>query len=221
MTDDLHEHLLEAEELPPEWLAWLDSEGVPGEPGERGGTIVQSDAEKPETPWNISGDRTATWALRKIAEAEAELRRIKDAADQEIKRVSAWRDRAGRQPQRTADFFRDRLREYLRALIEEGKVKLTSKGGGTYKLPAGDLTRRAGSTSVEFYDEEAFIAWALDNRTELVKIEARKQATKDALLAKEDDGDLILLDPETGEVVPGVHIITGEATDDAKVAPDA
>lgn len=225
-TEDLTEHLLATEALPPEWQDWLEADGVPGEAADRAGSTILQSTPMPDTPWRITGDSTATWALRKVREAEAELTRIQDAANAEFAKVEDWTKRARRRHVRTAEFFRNHLREYLRALIEDGQVKLTAKGGGTYTLPTGNLTRRAGSPSVEFYDEEAFIAWALDNRTELVNIEARKAATKESLLAKElpaDDleGDtvVVLLDPDTGEVVPGVRIITGEATDDAKPTP--
>lgn len=159
--------------------------------------------------WEIDGDNTATWALRKLAQQRDELDRIDAAADAEIARIKAWQEDAKRPVERAAAFFEGKLISYRRRL-EAANPKLPK----TYKLPAGDIAVRAGRPSVKVTDETAFVAWAIDNAPDALSYRPKVSALKD--MDRADDGHLV--EPETGELVPGVVEVTADPTYSVKPA---
>ena len=153
--------------------------------------------------WQIDGDNTAVWALRKLAAQRDEIDRIDRIADAEIDRVKRWAEDAKRQPERAAAFFEAKLIDYRRDL-ETYDPALPK----TYRLPAGDICVRAGRASVKVIDESAFVDWACDNRPSALTYKPKVSALKDCDRA--DDGHLV--DTATGELIPGVVEITADPT---------
>ena len=150
--------------------------------------------------WRIDGDETATWAGRKLGQAEGEMARIKAIADTEIQRIEAWRDDALRIAERDVDFFTARLVEYRRDL-EAANPKLAK----SYKLPTVVLKRRAGRESTRITDPAAFIAWAEANHPDAVKVRRDPLVSALADLPRDDNGQLVA---DGGEIVPGVESVT-------------
>lgn len=166
---------------------------------------VPADPEARER-WTIDGEATATWALRRLAAARAELARIEDRFADERDRLDRWATDASRGPLHDADFFTDKLIEYRRQL-EAADPKLRA----TYPLPGGALKRRKGSQSVEVTDEASFVEWATTNAPRLLTVAPSKAAIReDLVVADEETGALV--DPTTGEQVPGVTRSRGADT---------
>lgn len=80
------------------------------------------------------------------------------------------------------------------------------------RLPDGtkvaNLNRAGGNTSARVTDEGKFLAWVLENRPGEVVQEVRDSYRKHLLEAM--DKARALVDPETGEVVPGVEFVPGK-----------
>ncbi len=164
--------------------------------------------------WRIDGDRTATWALRKIREAEAELDRIDQLARDEHQRIADWATEAMHGPCRTIAFFTGHLVRYRRDL-EADNPKLPA----TYKLPDGNLTRRASPVRVIVDDEQAFLEWAGHHAPQLVKrtaLPGELRQWRHTVGAEPGESDI---SDDTGERVPGVHVRRDEPRYDAKATP--
>jgi phage host-nuclease inhibitor protein Gam len=148
----------------------------------------------------VDDDDKANWALRKLAKTRAAIEEIDEAAVREQERISQWRVTETTKLIRQAQFFEGLLGEFHRLRLSvDPKAK-------TVNLPAGKLKSRAGSDVWEF-DTEKFIEWAAtQERFIRTKVEIDRAGAKKALKPK--GGKVI--DPETGEVVPGVDVIPGE-----------
>lgn len=163
------------------------------------------EAERVEEAFAITDDSAATWALRKVARAEAEVARVLAVANGEIARINQWKADACRGPVDDIGFFKAHLVDYRRRL-EDADPKLPK----TYKLPAGDLTVRKGPSRVEVTDEEAFVAWAEVNDPELLSRKPLVSRLKDGYRPVPPDGDetverVTSIVSGSGEVVPGVR----------------
>ena len=161
--------------------------------------------------WQIEDDGAAQWALRKIGRANRELMRLQEAAEYETAGIQQWLDEVSSPLARTIGFFESKLVEYRRRLEDENPdLPLT------YKLPGGDLTRRAGRVRSTVTDSEAFTAWALANAPEAVALKPlTSQLTKSDRFQPTAEGALV--DTQTGELVPGVVVSQGPVAYGVKV----
>ena len=79
------------------------------------------------------------------------------------------------------------------------------------KLPDGTkvatLNRAGGNTTAKVTDEGKFFAWVSENRPGEI-VQSVRDSYQKALLEAFDKSHA-LVDPETGEVVPGVEFVTG------------
>lgn len=89
------------------------------------------------------------------------------------------------------------------------------------RLPDGtkvaNLSRAGGNTSARVTDEGKFKAWVQANRSGEIETVVRDSYRKHLLEAMDKAGALV--DPETGEVVPGVEFTTGTAYLALRFAP--
>lgn len=155
--------------------------------------------ESPET-YRIGGDKEATWALRKIAQAEAEIARIRQQAIAETTRINEWGAAAERGPQSTVDFFTGKLIEYRR-LLEDANPHLPQ----TYKVVGGRIARRKGRASTKVTEPDLFVKWAQQNAPDAVKVTPLVSAL--ASWKRTDAGELVSPD---GETVPGVQEVRSD-----------
>ncbi len=159
-----------------------------------------------DTPraWQITDDGAAEWAMRRLAEADAELRDLSQRATDWSNRIREWFEHRAKPLERRADFFRGHLHRYALARREAG-------AGATLSLPSGKVSTLPGRLRVELADADAFRAWAAANPThplvrcsyELAKADASK------VLVQAEAG---AVDSTTGELVPGVALVEGEAS---------
>jgi phage host-nuclease inhibitor protein Gam len=149
--------------------------------------------------WTINSMELATWAGRKITHArneitaitkwrDAEIQRIKDAADIEIARH-----------QNEVTFLEGHLGLYLHQLIQEGRKTKT------LNLPTGTVSIRARQPKLTFNDEARAISWASDYFEDAVIV--KKSVNLTALKKRVeviDDGTVI--DSVTGELLDFVNV---------------
>jgi len=189
---------VEAGEVPVEVADWLAEGAWPGE------TFMPEDVDLPSRRagrWEITNLGAATWAFRKIAAARAELTATDAAYTAELARLNAWREQANGPHARTVYFLDERLTAWGLAERDRG-------GRATIGTPAGEVrTRKPGAPwKLTVTDKAALIAYALANGCDGLTQPAPAGVSDLAkhLTVVDKDGDLVCLDPESGEVVPGV-----------------
>lgn len=144
------------------------------------------------TGFVVDNDVKADWALRKIAEIEAERDRMIDFHERQIEVTKA---------QATARI--DYLKEHLRRYTMQVPMKET-KTQSKYSLPSGDLVMKKPGIRYE-RDDELLLAWLRGNdRTDLIK-------TKESPKWDELKKDITVMDDmaimtSTGEVIPGIIV---------------
>lgn len=168
------------------------------------------------------------WRLRRTLE---EAERVKAAARGEVQRILAWQD------ERLSPLLRDA--EWLeRALEGWCRMVHDRTGRQTQQLPSGTVSLRKASIKLVVVDDAVVEQAMLDaGRDDLLKPAAHRQldkaAAKKALSVRAgapldpvDEYGLgpgevarLLHDPDTGEVVPGVVVVTHESGFTCSVKP--
>jgi len=122
------------------------------DPGDAALQLADSD-DGPSRRWWITDDGGAEWALRHVAEAEAELVRLRQQRDAWVERISQWFTQAAGKEQARRAFFVDHLERYAIAERERADRK-------TIKLPSGVLRTRPAPATVKVTDEAKVLLWA-------------------------------------------------------------
>lgn len=161
--------------------------------------------------WQCDSDDKAAWCFRKLAAIRAEKDRIKAAADAEIARIEAWRTDATSSLAHDESFFVVQLIAY-RHRLEAENPNLPK----TYKLPTGSLARRRNPGQTYIGDEAAFVAWAAEHCPGALTPKLGPVRGWDR--AELEDGESALVNPETGEIVPGVRVLPGQDRIDVRPA---
>lgn len=154
--------------------------------------------ETPEGWQGVTDDALAAWAIDRIAAYTAERDRIRANAKAYIEQIQAdaiadeapLNDKIG--------WFTGEVIAYYHGLPDPPK---------TYKLPNGQIVRRAGRESTQVTDEEAFIEWAATNAPAAVKLSPLVSGLPK--WGHTDDG--LIVSPD-GEPVPGVRVTRGDDT---------
>lgn len=168
-----------------------------------------TEAPEDRERFKITDDSQATWAMRKAAAAKARLAEIQAIADAEIERIQAWAEQQSREPIRDVDYFEAILIEYAIGQRAEGRK--------TISTPYGVVKSRAGQPKWKVDDAEAFLSWARrNNRPDLIRV--KEEADMARLKTEfENTGDAAV-DPESGEVVPGVSVSDAHTSFTVEVA---
>lgn len=164
--------------------------------------------------YEVTNDDGAQWALRILKRAQVELDRVAGAVERERARLKGYETRATAGPKATI--------EKMTALLVDYRLKLEAedpKLPKTYRLPSGDIVRRAGAAKVDVYHEAEFIEWAVANDLAAVNITPRvstlrgnvyrtAEPEKDVkkLASKSPTGATAPFVSPDGEVVPGVQL---------------
>ena len=132
--------------------------------------------------------------------ARVRAARARDTHDAEVRRaqVDAWLDARCAIHDNQTTHIEQVLAAWHTAVLEiDPKAKSVS-------LPGGTLKSRSYGPTVKVTDEAVFVAWATDAAPMLVRTKtvrsADRTAIKDALAVTGDS----VVDPTTGEAVPGV-----------------
>lgn len=167
-------------------------------------------APEPAERFIVDDDSKASWAMLKLARAQAELADVSRQAVQYRALIDEWLESVKGPLEQAESFMHGLLVEYLRRLraADDGPEDRKPK---SHKLPTGTILSRAGSTTVEFPNQSAFVTWALKSHfLQLLAIRpavAQIKAAIGATLSRK--GEHLIYG---GEIVPGVRIVDGERT---------
>lgn len=143
--------------------------------------------------FQIRDDSAADWALRKMAEADAELQKMTDWYEAQLKAVRQKHDDA-------IAYFSGILQQYF-ASVPAKETKTMKK----YALPSGELVLSKEKQDFSAIDNEALLGWCQENDPKLVQISMRPAwAEIKKRLTATDSG---IIDSETGMIVEGVQLI--------------
>lgn len=148
--------------------------------------------EEQEERFTVTDDQKADWCLRKIAEADAELERLTDWYERQIKAAQEHRD------SRVA-YFTWLLQEYF-STVPAKETKTMSK----YSLPSGELVMTKAKEDFRAADKEKLLSWCITNDPELIKVESSPKWAEIKKRLAVIEGHIV--DQETGLFVDGVEL---------------
>ena len=176
----------------PEWAGQIASDPD-------GGASGMSDMD---TPYRLSDDAEADWAMRKLRQAEARMTSRQAQATRQIEAVTeamdTWLEGADAADTGTATFFRDRLADYmLAARRADSKCK-------SIQLPTGILTTRERPAAAILADRDVLAGWARTHVPELVEqvVTWKPDTAGIKALAEVRDGRVAIVNHTTGTVTP-------------------
>lgn len=159
----------------------------------------------------ITDDKTADWAVQKIAEEEAEYERIKTLACEQIDDITEKVEAAKKRLESRTEYLRGKLAEYFRS-VPHKVTKTTEK----YALLSGTLTLKKAAKKPK-PDVDKLTEWlAANGYTNFIKTE-QSPRWGDFKKLLNCSGEVVTI-AETGEVVEGV--ILEDAPDEFQVDID-
>jgi len=169
-----------------------------------------------DTPehYEILDDGAAAWAMRKLQRLRRQQQTNAAIAADEIEKIEGWLSDVNRSLDMNATYFEAILGHYAlrcRQNPDDGRKSIS--------LPAGKIATRIPSAHWHI-DATEFIPWAEAHRPDLlrVKVDPSLSEIKRALAAVVDAPTSDVVDPDSGEIVPGVRISSGDIS--ATVTPD-
>ncbi|MDZ4324276.1 MAG: host-nuclease inhibitor Gam family protein [Pseudomonas sp.] len=153
----------------------------------------------------IDNDGAADWALRRIGQAEARMRRDAATVRAEQERWNTWQAKRDEQNQATIDRFQSMLSAYYDQLKASGMLPRNSR---SYRLPHGVLQARLHEIQWERKEAE-ILAWAKAvNGADLVEVREslRWAEVKKRIGSERNEIGAPAIDMGTGEYVPGLQV---------------
>ncbi|MDP3702895.1 MAG: host-nuclease inhibitor Gam family protein, partial [Candidatus Omnitrophota bacterium] len=152
--------------------------------------------------FTIDSDGAADWAVRKIGEAEARMRRDAATVRAEAERWEAWQAKRDEQNQATIDYMQSRLSAYYDQIKAEGLLPRKSR---SYKLPHGVLQAR--THAIKWHRDEArLLEWARGVGLVRTREEPEWNEIVKRLAPEAQQIGAAAIDTATGEVVEGVTV---------------
>lgn len=181
-------------------------------------TLGDHHSDEAREKWRIDGERTADWALRRLARGRDHMDRVRRLANEEHAAIDEWVARELERDERDERFFVGKLREWMEELRANGDDRKT------ISYPGGKLRRKAGRTRVEIDDEAALLAWLEEHVDDLEAVVEYRSTIRKGEVGKRykskvrDDvpGDYPCVDPDSMEILPGVRIVRPESTFDVE-----
>lgn len=159
---------------------------------------LEENQEELRQRFRIESVDQLNWALRKLAAIKAKENEVKQLADAERQRIAEWEQRELAGLERSKQFFEALIQEYA---AEQRKNDPKWKSTST---PYGKIRYRKQPSKWSYNDEELLNYLKAAGRHEFIRVkeEVNKADLKKALVVKEGRA----IDPETGEVVPGITV---------------
>jgi Mu-like prophage host-nuclease inhibitor protein Gam len=159
---------------------------------------LEENQEELRQRFRIESVDQLNWALRKLAAIKAKENEVKQLADAERQRIAEWEQRELAGLERSKQFFEALIHEYA---MEQRKADPKWKSTST---PYGKIGFRKQPAKWGYNDEELLNYLKAAGRHEFIRVkeEVNKADLKKALIVKEGRA----IDPETGEVVPGITV---------------
>ena len=167
--------------------------------------MLEFDENERETkkPFQITNIDSCNWAFRKLAVVKLKEDDIKMTAEDEIYRITQWKNKELEKLEGEKEFFEGLLQEYfLKEKAVDPKFKINT--------PYGKVSSRKQQPEYK-YDVDKFIEWAKDNNHDNLirtRYDVDKAKTKKSFVISGDK----LVDADTGEIVEGVTVASREDT---------
>lgn len=143
-----------------------------------------------DEPFIIDDDQKAEWALRKIAEADAEYTKMKDWYEAQTERLKKAHDEK-------VDRLKALLYQYMQT-VPAKDTKTTRK----WALPGGELVISKAKQDYACENPEALLGWCMENDPDMVKVEMTPKWGEIKKRLKLTDAGIV--DGQTGVKVVGV-----------------
>ena len=168
--------------------------------------VTTEDAAETET-FQVDDDQKADWALRKIAEADAELDRLQAWYSQQLETARQRHDDR-------VNLFQGLLARYF-ATVPAKDTKTMRK----YALPSGELVLTKEKSDFKATDPALLLGWCQENAPTLVAVELKPAWAEIKKRLQVIDAGIV--DTETGALVDGVELITKPEAFQAKPKKEA
>ena len=153
--------------------------------------------------FEIDDDMKADWAVRKIAEAEAEKKRWYDYYAEAYAKIEASQDSR-------INYLKSLLRRYFETVPHK-----ETKTQASYPLPSGKLVLKQTGPKFTTKDEE-LLPWLIENQmTDYIKTETKQKPMWGELKKIVSIAGTQVV-TEDGEIVPGVTVEEQEPTFEIK-----
>lgn len=153
-----------------------------------------------DEPWRPEDESAADWVARKALRAAQTLAAKQAQRDRLVAQADAWLASERKRLDSTIAWAEGLLADWL-----AGEIDADPKGKKSRELPCGVVVKRtAGRTTTEIVDLEAFKDWAEGNgHVELLRIKVEPDKRElNKLPGDPEDG--FVVDPESGERIPGL-----------------
>jgi len=152
--------------------------------------------------FTVKDDKAANWALRKMKHLQGQQEANNQLAQDEVDKIQAWNKEANDRLQRDIDYFQSLLANYaMEKRQEDPKFK-------KLELPNGKISFRKQQPQWD-YDKKSIVNTLEESGlTDLIRVKKEPDATKIKKMLQIVNGQVI--NPETGEIVPGIRVIDRE-----------
>lgn len=177
--------------------------------------LSELEQRESDEQWHVTDKKSATWAMWMLQGLKQELRENDEVFQQEIERVTSWRDREAEKLNRHVAFFEEKLTMWHFEQLEKDP-----KGNKSIKLPYGTLKSRTTQNQPARLDDEALLEHLKssgDAEYVLVKESVDWAEYKKTLDIVRIDGMPIVVD-ENGAMVPGLAVKVGETSFSVEVS---
>ena len=132
--------------------------------------LIENDLIDQREGFKIENLEGATWAFRKLRAIENKEADIKAISEEEMARITSWRDAELKQYEADKQYFSFLLEEYYKnEKAKDKKFKLST--------PYGKVTARK-SSKWNYENEEALVKYLKDNKPELVRVKEEVNKTE-------------------------------------------
>lgn len=158
--------------------------------------ITEEDKKK----FKVTNAQSANWVFRKIKAINTKLKETDDMYNQELLRITSWKNNQTKKYEELKVFFDGLITEHImEEKNKDPKYKLSTPYGSAYVKTTPEKW---------IYDEEVLLKWLDKNKKDLIHIEktVKKKDLKE--YAAVINGRAI--DISSGEEIEGVTIVDGE-----------
>lgn len=157
------------------------------------------DLEENTEGFSIKDDKTADWAVKKIAEERAELERLKTLAEEQMQEIKDKVKYTEELTERKTSFLKSCLAQYFETVPHK-----ETKTQSTYKLLSGQLVFKKPKQKLVKSDDDLIAYFKKNNMTEFVKI--KEEPAWVEFKKNLEIVDDVVVNTMTGEVVEVVKI---------------
>lgn len=165
--------------------------------------IEELEEEKVKRDFRINNLDEANWAFRKLKAIDEKIAEVTALADAEIKRINDWKDQEIKSFDRSINFFNFLLEQYYREQRElDPKFKLST--------PYGKVSSRKQQPKWE-YDEKQLLPYLEHYSPELIRIKKEVNKVDFKNSVNEGKGFVLIGDGKiahagTGEILEGITV---------------